>query len=50
MKLRSFDGELVGPTLRLRPGDVLRLMLANNLPKESAQDHVVDDVVTPMPM
>jgi FtsP/CotA-like multicopper oxidase with cupredoxin domain len=38
VKLRSFNGQLVGPTLRLKPGDVLRLMLVNNLPKESAQE------------
>jgi FtsP/CotA-like multicopper oxidase with cupredoxin domain len=38
VKLRSFNGELVGPTLRLKPGDVLKLMLVNNLPKESAQE------------
>jgi FtsP/CotA-like multicopper oxidase with cupredoxin domain len=38
VKLRSFNGGLVGPTLRLKPGDVLRLLLVNNLPGESAQE------------
>lgn len=29
--LRSYDGQLVGPTLRLRPRDVLRVHLVNSL-------------------
>ena len=33
--LRTYRGELVGPTLRVRPGDVLAPMLANELPRES---------------
>jgi FtsP/CotA-like multicopper oxidase with cupredoxin domain len=38
VKLRSFNGELVGPTLRLKPGDVLKLMLLNHLPQESPEE------------
>lgn len=33
--LRSYNGELVGPTIRVRPGDSLRVRLTNNLPDES---------------
>ena len=38
LKLRSFNGELVGPTLRLMPGDTLKLLLQNKLPKESEKE------------
>lgn len=38
--LRSYNGELVGPTLRAKPGDVLRINLRNLLPAES--DAVTD--------
>ena len=30
--LRSYEGTIPGPTLRVRPGDVLRIRLINNLP------------------
>jgi len=30
--LRSYNGKLVGPTLRAKPGDSLRIALVNNLP------------------
>src|SRR5262249_26589688 len=30
--LRSYNGRLVGPTLRARPGDVLRIRVENRLP------------------
>jgi FtsP/CotA-like multicopper oxidase with cupredoxin domain len=36
--LRSYNGKLVGPTLRARPGDILRITLRNDLPPE---DHHV---------
>jgi FtsP/CotA-like multicopper oxidase with cupredoxin domain len=36
--LRSYNGQLVGPTLRVRPGDVLAPRLANRLPRESAAE------------
>jgi FtsP/CotA-like multicopper oxidase with cupredoxin domain len=32
--LRNYNGKLVGPTLRARPGDTLRIKLVNNLPPE----------------
>ena len=34
--LRSYNGQLVGPTLRVRPGDVLGPDLDNQLPRETA--------------
>jgi FtsP/CotA-like multicopper oxidase with cupredoxin domain len=36
--LRSYYGRLVGPTLRVRPGDLLAPRLANRLPRESAAE------------
>lgn len=38
LTLRSFNGTLGGPTIRLKPGDKLLLQLRNNLPKESAAE------------
>lgn len=35
LHLRSYDGELVGPTLRIRPGQTLDLKLHNDLPRQS---------------
>ena len=35
VRLRSYNGALVGPTLRARPGDVLRITLRNDLPLET---------------
>src|SRR6476619_6576727 len=32
LSLRSYEGNIPGPTLRLRPGDVLRIRLVNALP------------------
>jgi FtsP/CotA-like multicopper oxidase with cupredoxin domain len=32
VRLRSYEGTLVGPTLRVRPGDMLRVNMINNLP------------------
>ena len=32
VRLRSYEGKLVGPTLRLRPGDTLRIAFRNDLP------------------
>jgi FtsP/CotA-like multicopper oxidase with cupredoxin domain len=32
LSLRSYEGTIPGPTLRVRPGDVLRIRLLNNLP------------------
>jgi len=33
--LRTYNGQLVGPTLRVRPGDVLAPRLENQLPRET---------------
>lgn len=35
VRLRGYNGRLVGPTLRCRPGDLLRITLDNQLPAES---------------
>ena len=35
VKLRSYNASLVGPTLRLKPGDTLNVGLHNNLPTNS---------------
>jgi FtsP/CotA-like multicopper oxidase with cupredoxin domain len=35
LTLRSYNGQLVGPTLRLNPGDTLDMLLANQLPIET---------------
>ncbi|MEQ8603844.1 MAG: multicopper oxidase domain-containing protein [Marivibrio sp.] len=32
VRLRTYNGALVGPTLRVKPGDVLRVRLVNDLP------------------
>jgi FtsP/CotA-like multicopper oxidase with cupredoxin domain len=36
--LRSYNGALVGPTIRLKPGDTLNLTLHNHLPKETPEE------------
>ncbi|HEU0015070.1 MAG TPA: multicopper oxidase family protein, partial [Longimicrobium sp.] len=38
LTIRSYNGALVGPTLRVRPGDVLAPLLHNNLPRETPQE------------
>jgi len=35
--LRSYNGQLVGPTLRIKPGDTLDIQLRNVLPRETPQ-------------
>ena len=42
VELRSYNGSLVGPTLKLKPGDLLRIHLVNRLPRVEG-DH--QDVV-----
>lgn len=39
--LRSYNGKLVGPTLRVKPGDTLKITLKNSLPPEpdASADH-----------
>lgn len=36
--LRTYNGERVGPTLKLKPGDTLRIKLKNNLPNCDPDD------------
>ena len=38
LTLRSFNGAIGGPTIRLKPGDKLLLQLRNQLPKESPEE------------
>jgi len=42
--LRSYNGKLVGPTLRARPGDTLRITLKNDLPHEDDTGHVTNTI------
>ncbi|NER35533.1 MAG: multicopper oxidase domain-containing protein [Oscillatoria sp. SIO1A7] len=37
VNLRSYNGELVGPTLRVKPGDTIKIKLINDLPPERSQ-------------
>ena len=39
LSLRTYEGNLPGPTLRLRPGDVLRIRLTNDLPPSIKVSH-----------
>ncbi len=43
--LRSYNGKLVGPTLRARPGDTLRITLVNDLPPDDADMHHVMNTI-----
>lgn len=38
VRLRTYNGKLVGPTLRVREGDTINLLLDNQLPKESPDE------------
>ncbi|MER2514094.1 MAG: multicopper oxidase domain-containing protein [Nitrosomonas ureae] len=38
VRLRSYEGKLVGPTLRVKQGDIVNLLLKNRLPKESPNE------------
>lgn len=38
VKLRTYNGQLVGSTLRVKQGDVINLALKNKLPKESPNE------------
>ena len=40
--MRSYNGELAGPTLRLKPGDTFHLALTNNLESEAFDTAVCD--------
>lgn len=41
--LRSYNGQLVGPTLRVRPGDVMNVLMDNKLPVETP-DQIADQL------
>lgn len=48
--LRTYNGKMVGPTLRLKPGDTLRVKLQNNMPPCDPKfpercSHGADDVM-----
>ena len=43
--LRSYNGKLVGPTLRARPGDTLRITLVNDLPPDDVGMHHVMNTI-----
>ena len=45
LSLRSYEGSIPGPTLRVRPGDVLRIRLVNELPPNP--DPVPADIALP---
>jgi FtsP/CotA-like multicopper oxidase with cupredoxin domain len=38
LKLRTYNGKLVGPTLRIKQGDTIELLLDNQLPKETPKE------------
>ena len=38
VRLRSYNGQLVGPTLRIKAGDVMRILLDNRLPVETPEE------------
>src|SRR4051794_632300 len=40
--LRSYNGALVGPTIRVHPGDTLNVRLANNLPNPDPSCQAVE--------
>jgi FtsP/CotA-like multicopper oxidase with cupredoxin domain len=44
---RTYEGSLPGPTLRVRPGDVMRIRLDNQLPPNPDQDQEVENVNRP---
>src|SRR5262245_25251142 len=45
LSLRTYEGNVPGPTLRLRPGDILRIRLVNELPPNT--DPVPLDMMLP---
>jgi len=42
--LRSYNGNLVGPTLRARPGETLRITLKNDLPPDMNMEHEMNTI------
>jgi FtsP/CotA-like multicopper oxidase with cupredoxin domain len=39
IRSRTYDGRLTGPTLKFQPGDVVRVLLVNELPPEPGTGH-----------
>src|SRR5215510_5408776 len=42
LRLRSYNGKLVGDTIRARPGDTLYIKVINNLPSDALHPHPQD--------
>jgi FtsP/CotA-like multicopper oxidase with cupredoxin domain len=42
VELRSYNGQLVGATIRAKPGDTLYIRLINRLPRDALTDHPQD--------
>ena len=42
VQLRSYNGNLVGPTIRAKPGDTLYIRLTNKLPADLVNEHPQD--------
>ncbi len=47
VKLRNYNGELVGPTMRVKPGQLLRINLQNNLDADDPTCKSNQDMDTP---
>lgn len=47
VKLRTYNGELVGPTVRILPGQLLRMNLSNNLPSNDPSCQANQDMSIP---
>ncbi|MEM9925308.1 MAG: multicopper oxidase family protein [Cyanobacteria bacterium P01_D01_bin.50] len=47
--LRSYNGKLVGPTLRVKPGDSIEITLINDLPPEKHQEEIIRTTRTILP-
>lgn len=47
VKLRTYNGELVGPTVRILPGQLLRMNLSNNLPGNDPSCQANQDMSIP---
>lgn len=47
VNLRSYNGELVGPTVRILPGQLLRMNLINNLPGDDPSCQANQDMSIP---
>ncbi len=47
--LRSYNGKLVGPTLRVKPGDSINITLINYLPPEKDQEKTIRTILPKLP-